>query len=182
MKEARMSSQNNPTYSRSLPVRPNLEQLKHQAKDLLHRIRNGDHEAIAEFKSLYPKTAPESTQVKLADVQFVLARSYGAPNWTRLVQSCQLIDAIWRDDLQTVRNLITQHPNLLHENAGIRNNNWGPPMSYAANLGRNEIIRILYDLGARDLQTAMNRALLQSKIGTARLLHEMMGSPPPPEG
>ena len=32
-----MSDQNNPT--RLLPVRPNLDQLKHQAKDLLRNIR-----------------------------------------------------------------------------------------------------------------------------------------------
>ena len=71
-----------------------------------------------------------------------------------------------------------KHPNLLHENAGIRNSNWGPPMSYAANLGRDEIIKMLYELGARDLESAIDRAALQSKIGTARMLHEMMGSPP----
>ena len=175
-----MSSQKNPT--RSLPVRPNLEQLKHQAKDLLRRIRGGDTEAIAEFSSLYPKAPPEPTQIKLADVQFVLARSYGAPNWTRLVQSCQLIDAIWLEDLDAVRKLINRNPNLLHENARITKDNWGPPLTYAANLGRNEMIRMLYDLGATDLQTAMDRALLQSKIDTARMLHEMMGSPPPPDG
>src|SRR6476469_3834560 len=44
------------------------------------------------------------------------------------------------------------------------------------------MIRMLCDLGATDLQTAMDRALLQSKIDTARMLHEMMGSPPPPDG
>ena len=67
-----------------------------------------------------------------------------------MVQCCNLIDAIWRDDLEAVRELVTKHPKLLHENAGIRNDNWGPPMSYAANLGRNSIIKMLYDLGARD--------------------------------
>ena len=41
---------------------------------------------------------------------------------------------------------------------------------------------MLYDLGARDLESAIDRAALQSKIGTARLLHELMGSPPLPEG
>ena len=146
------------------PVRPDLNQLKLQAKDLLREIRRGDANA------------------KLADAQFALARSYGASSWPRLVQSCQLIEAIWRDDIETVRALVTKHPNLLHENAGIRNNNWGPPMSYAANLGRNEIIRMLYDLGARDLESAIDRAALQSKIDTARMLHELMGSPTPPEG
>ena len=40
-----------------------------------------------------------------------------------------------------------KHPNLLHENAGIRNSNWGPPLSYAANLGRDRIIMIAHELG-----------------------------------
>ena len=41
--------------ARHLPVRPNLDQLKHQAKDLLGVIRRGDPAAIAEFKQHYPK-------------------------------------------------------------------------------------------------------------------------------
>ena len=55
-------------------------------------------------------------------------------------------------------------------------------MSYAANLGRDRIIKMLYDLGARDLESAIDRAALQSKIDTARMLHELMGSPAPPKG
>ncbi len=168
-----MSDQNSPT--RFFPVRPDLDQLKHQAKDLLRSIRRRDPVALSEFNELDPD------RVKLADVQFALARSYGAASWPRLVQSCKLIDAIWRDDVDAVRNLVEKHPNLLHENAGIRNKNWGPPLTYAANLGRDRIIKMLYELGARDLESAIDRAVLQSKIGTARMLHEMMGSPPPPE-
>jgi hypothetical protein len=174
-----MSNQRNPEPTRQLPVRPNLDQLKHQAKDLLHSVRNGDAEALAELNTFHPQ---RPQQPKLADAQLALARSYGASNWPRLVQSCKLIDAIWRDDLDAVRDLVTKHPNLIHENAGIRNNNWGPPLTYAANLGRDRIIRMLYDLGARDLQTAIDRALLQSKIDTAVMLYEMMGSPPLPDG
>ena len=74
--------------------------------------------------------------VQLSDAQLALARSYGASSWTRIVQSCQLIDAIWDNDPDTVRNLVSANRNLLTENAGIGNRNWGPPMSYAANLGR----------------------------------------------
>ncbi len=126
--------------------------------------------------------AAVSGKVKLADAQLALARSYEAQSWARLVQCCKLIDAIWRDDVDAVRELVVKHPNLLHENAGIRNNNWGPPLSYAANLGRDEIIKMLFELGARDLEHAIDRATLQSKIGTARMLHEMQGSPRPPDG
>ena len=35
---------------RRLPVRPDLDQLKHQAKDLLMAIRRGDPEALEEFR------------------------------------------------------------------------------------------------------------------------------------
>ena len=176
-----MSDQNNlPEPIRQLPVRPDLDQLKHQAKDFLRNIRRGDAQALAEFQKFHPHADPAN--VKLSEAQFALARSYGAVSWPRLVQSCNLIDAIWRDDLEAVRELVTKHPNLIHENAGIRNSNWGPPMSYAANLGRDSIIKMLYDLGARDLKSAAGRAVLQSKIDTARMLHGLMGSPPPPEG
>lgn len=168
---------------RRLPVRPNLDQLKHQAKDLLSDFRRGDLSAIEEFEKFHPQTTQISARtLRLADAQLVLARSYGATNWPRLVQACKLIDAIWRDDIDTVRDLVTQNPNLLHENAGIRNNNWGPPLSYAANLGRDEIIKLLHKFGAIDLGHAMDRAMLQSKISTAAMLYELMGSPPPPDG
>ena len=164
---------------RRLPVRPDLTQLKHQAKDLLRAFQSGDADAIALFGEFAPRVRAETA--KLADAQHALALSYGAPNWPRVVQCCELIDAIWDDDPDTVRRLVTAHPNLLAENAGIGNRNWGPPMSYAANLGRDAIIRLLYDLGARDLETAMDRAALQSKVSTAAMLHEMMGRPKPPD-
>lgn len=165
--------------ARHLPVRPNLDQLKHQAKDLLRAIRAGDPAALEEFNKHHPKpVAPD--KVRLVDAQLALARSYEAASWTRLVQACNLVDAIWRDDLEAVRELVVKYPNLLHENAVIRNSNWGPPLSYAANLGRDEIIKMLHKLGATDLMSAIGRATLQSKIETTRMLHKMMGSPPPP--
>ncbi len=176
---------------RSLPVRPNLEQLKHQAKDLLRGIRQGDPATIDEFNKYHPRPIPipragkdageALRQIKLADAQLALARSYEAPSWSRLVQACKLVDAIWEDDIDTVRELVIQNPRLLHEHAVIRNSNWGPPLSYAANLGRDRIIKLLYDFGARDLKHAIGRAALQGKIGTARMLYELMGRPPVPE-
>jgi hypothetical protein len=40
--------------NRRLPVRPNLDQLRHQAKDLLRAIRKGDTSAIEEFNQYHP--------------------------------------------------------------------------------------------------------------------------------
>lgn len=162
---------------RRLPVRPDLEQLKHQAKDLLRSLRAGDAAAIAQFQQHHRKPI-DPANTKLADAQLVLARSYNVPSWPRLVQACQIIDAIWEDDVDAVRELVLRNPHLLHEDARVNNSSWGPPMSYAANLGRDRMIRMLHELGARDHKTALNRAALQSQVETARLLHSLMGSPP----
>lgn len=170
--------------SRHLPVRPNLEQLKHQAKDLLRAIRRGDPSAIEEFKMFHPGSTSLAApgKAKLADAQLALARSYQLTSWPRLVQACKLIDAIWRDDVDAVRELVAKNPHLLYEMArGTEKCNWGPPMSYAANLGRNEIIEMLHNLGAKDHMHALERATLQSRIATARMLHQMMGGSRPPE-
>jgi hypothetical protein len=168
--------------SRRLPIRPDLEQVRHQAKDLLKAFRRGDAEAAADFAFFHPEPEKVTAEsAKLADAQLVLARSYEASSWTRLVQGCELIDAIWEDDVDTVRRLVRASPNLLTEHATIRDSNWGPPLSYAANIGRDRIIRLLYDLGARDLEYALDRAVLQSRVSTAAMLHELMGNPTPPD-
>lgn len=149
---------------RRLPVRPNLDQLKHQAKDLLAELRGSNPGA------------------KLADAQLALARQYQASSWTRLSHAAQLADAIWQDDLEAVAALVTGSPRLLHEHVLIRtNSNWGPPLTYAANLGRDRIIRMLHGLGATDLNTALDRAALQGQVETGLMLHAMLGRPKPPD-
>lgn len=88
-----------------------------------------------------------------------------------------LTGAIQRDDGDAVAALIERHPFLLHESARGVEDNWGPPMSYAANLGRLEIVERLHGMGARDLQHAFDRACLQGRIATARRLHDLGARP-----
>lgn len=141
---------------RHLPVHPNLDQLKHQAKDLLRDMKR------------------DRPGAKLADAQFALARNYAVASWPRLVLACRMVDAIWRDDLEGVRDLVTKNPALLHEMArGTESCNWGAPMSYAANLGRDRIVEMLHDLGAKDHTHALGRALLQGQVQTAALLERL---------
>lgn len=167
---------------RRLPVRPDLDQLKHQAKDLLRAIHAADPAAIAELREHHPDPIDPSA-ARLADAQLVLARSYQASSWPRLVLGVQLADAIWRDNLEDVRDLVTRNPELIGEEVLIRaDSNWGPPMTYAANLGRDAIIRMLHGLGATDLESAAGRAALQGQVGTAHMVYEMAGRPPMPDG
>jgi hypothetical protein len=159
---------------RHFPVRPNLEQLKHQAKDLLRAIKLGDSAAVAEFTKHHPKLINPG-EAKLADAQFALARSYGLPSWPRLVVACRMTNAIWEGDTGTVRELVAGNPRLLHEDARGVEGNWGPPMSYAANIGQDEIIQMLHESGAKDVQRAFSRVCLQGKIETAKRLYAMGG-------
>ena len=169
-KEARLSA-------RRLPVRPDLDQLKHQGKDLLRALHAGEPAAITELRQHHPDPI-EPARAKLADAHLVLARSYQAASWTRLSQAVRLADAIWRDDLAVVRDLVTKRPALLHEPVLIRaDSNWGCPMAYAANLGRDRLIRFLHARGALDFPAAIDRAALQGQVATAVMLHEMAGRP-----
>jgi len=162
---------------RRLPVRPDPEQLQRQAKELLRAIHAGDEDAIAELRERHPE-AIDPQAARLADAQLVLARSYDASSWAKLVHAVRLADAIWRDDIDTVRALVTGDSTLLHQNVLIRSDsNWGPPMTYAANLGRDDIIRMLHKLGATDLESAGGRAALQGQVDTVRMIYDLAGRP-----
>ena len=149
-----------------LPVRPNLDQLKHQAKDLLKAYRAGAVQAAADFAAFHPdKVAP--AHAKLADAQLVVARGYQASSWTRLVQACQLINAIWNDDPEAVERLVNANPNLLTDTADVHGENWGPPLRSAAGLNRHRIARKLDELGAAGLAHAFERAGLRDRLQEA---------------
>jgi len=76
-----MSSESSPSRFRSLPRSPNLDHLRDEAKTLRKRCASGDRAAI-EFIAFH--RGPTTPTVKLADVQFALARSYGFKSWPRL--------------------------------------------------------------------------------------------------
>jgi ankyrin repeat protein len=70
--------------AKSLPSRPDLEQYKKQAKELLKRIRQGDAASLDRLKPSHPKylagtDAPR--RFALADAQMVIAREHGHSTW-----------------------------------------------------------------------------------------------------
>lgn len=146
---------------RQLPVRPRLAELEREAAELQRTLRAADPSAA------------------LAEARHALARSYGVADWPRLELACLLTDAIFRDDPEAVRGLVERHPFLLIEDARGVPGNWGPPLSYAANLGRDRIVTLLLGLGAQDVQYAFERACLQGRIATARMLHGHGAKPRP---
>lgn len=70
--------------SKSLPPRPSLEQLKHQAKDLLKALKSGDAGALKRLQQTHPRSPKTSVACSLSDAQLVIAREYGFATWAKL--------------------------------------------------------------------------------------------------
>jgi ankyrin repeat protein len=151
--------------TRPLPSRPNLEQLKNQAKSLLKGHRAAVPEALARVRENHPRWQDSSDAVlasgrlTLADTQLVIANEYGFKNWpalkthvlsqqaspstearVRLVQ-----EAAGRGDLAQLDALLAADPGLINETAG-------PGVRTAlhhAVFGKSEAgVRFLLDRGA----------------------------------
>lgn len=89
-----------------LPSNPNLDHLKHQAKDLLkaHAARTPDAaQRIREFHPRFRKATDAqifSAEFKLSDAQLTIARQSGFPSWTRLKERIEKPTPADRLDLQ----------------------------------------------------------------------------------
>jgi hypothetical protein len=75
--------------SKQLPERPNLEQLKNQAKSLLRSARAKEPTALERFRVLptlgsLPLDRLETMELALHQAQSVIAREYGFKSWREL--------------------------------------------------------------------------------------------------
>lgn len=76
--------------AKTLPLRPNLEQLKKQAKDLQKEYKSGDANAYERIRLHLPRLAEKSDEEMLnerfvlQDAQHVIARLYGFSSWDML--------------------------------------------------------------------------------------------------
>lgn len=102
-----------------LPLHPNLEHLKKQARVLLRDFRLKNPQAAAKFSALHLKGAP-----RLSDAQHLIARDYGFDSWPELKKHVETITAenaeaarlackaFAADDPAAVRRLLEQYPRL----------------------------------------------------------------------
>jgi ankyrin repeat protein len=79
--------------SKPLPERPSADHLRKQAKDLLVSYRKSDPEAILRFAEYLPGIAKREGRIALHDAQSVLAREYGQPSWTKLIEHVEEVRA-----------------------------------------------------------------------------------------
>jgi hypothetical protein len=103
---------------RTLRARPDLAQLKRQAKELLKAFGAGEIDATAEVHAHYQGAHRET--FALHDAQLVLARSFGFASWPKLkayvdgVTTRRLADAARAGDLATTRSMLAARPELVN--------------------------------------------------------------------
>ena len=124
--------------SRQLPARPNLDQYKKQAKELLKGIRGGEGGALDRLHRAHPRWNTvasdriDSTTVTLADAQLVIAREHGIDSWTKFAERIDAMlgqhspKAVWRrveqavltGDAETLAELIREQDAVLRQTPG----------------------------------------------------------------
>jgi ankyrin repeat protein len=122
---------------KQLPARPNLEQLKKQAKLILKGHKEADPQTLKRIQEHHPRwrksseAALQKARFTLADAQLVLANEYGFATWAKLKAHVllhetapssegvkALRDAAGRGDLQQLKALLDAHSELINETGG----------------------------------------------------------------
>jgi len=136
--------------TRTLRNRPDLDQLKRQAKELLDAFRTGDSEAAKEVHAHYRQADPST--FALHDAQLVMARAHGFDSWSKLkafvdgMTVRRLVEAVRHGDLDTVRSMVTARPELV--DLDVAENDEHRALHHAVLQQRPEIVRLLMQHGA----------------------------------
>jgi ankyrin repeat protein len=88
-----------------LPARPDLEQLRHQAKDLLREATRGEPAALARIHAV-------SDRLILASAQLAIAREYGFDSWPKLKREVERREVLNSRDLDRLSALLAEDPDL----------------------------------------------------------------------
>jgi len=132
--------------TRTLAERPDLDQLKRQAKELLEAFRAGNPPAVAEVAAHYHDA--NAATFALHDAQLVLARAHGFESWPRLkafvdgATMVRLRDAIVADDVPQVRAILQVRPELARSSLELQ------MLHYAVFNRSPEMVRLLMRHGA----------------------------------
>lgn len=136
-----------------LPPHPNLDHLKHQAKDLLkaHAARTPD--VAQRFREFHPRFRKANdaeifaAHLKLADAQLTIARERGFVSWARLKRRVEkptqadrldlphheriedpafrrAVDLLDAGDVEGLTAQLKQHPDLAHHHVSLEGSNY----------------------------------------------------------
>jgi ankyrin repeat protein len=120
-----------------LPPRPDFEQLRHQARDLLRAAQRGEAGARG-------RIAAVADRVILANAQLAIAREYGFPSWPRLKLEVDRRDILDRRDVRRLTTLLADHPELATEDLTRWHDHprGAGPLNYTAMLRSDTVRRV----------------------------------------
>lgn len=171
-----------------LPSRPDLEQLKRQAKEFLRAWKSQEPAALAALREFLP-SAEQTAAPKLATAQWLTARRYSFRSWARLKQfvetstglelspaAIQLRQAIDADRTAEIAKLLDESPDLIDEHVARSPNSYRNqrPLAYACQAGQVKAVALLLERGAdpaEDGYLAVARAAMRdNQLPVLRLL------------
>ena len=135
---------------RRLPLKPNLEQLKKQAKELLEQFHAGELTAVAEVRQF--ERSPDPSHFALNDAQRVLARAYGFESWPKLkafvdgATIARFADAVKAGDTAQVRSMLASRPELVSMDRAGNDEHRG--LHYAVLRRDAAMVKLLMEAGA----------------------------------
>jgi hypothetical protein len=139
-----------PVAPRRLPQKPNLEQLKKQAKELLERFRASELSAITEVRQF--EHYPDPSRFALNDAQRVLARAYGFESWPKLkafvdgATIARFADAVKAGDMAQVRSMLASRPELVSMDRAGNDEHRG--LHYAVLRRDAQMVKLLMEAGS----------------------------------
>src|SRR5438094_7237301 len=129
--------------ARELPDRPNLDQYKKQAKELVKAAKAGDARAFALMREHHPRLTHASDdelrrrRFTLADAQLVVARWHGFESWPKFAKHIETITSetssrIWMraekalvdGDVATLDAMLARHGDMLR-GGPVQSSWWG---------------------------------------------------------
>jgi ankyrin repeat protein len=170
-----------------LPAKPDLAQLRNQAKDLLRDANHGDANALTRIQAV-------SDRLILSSAQLAVAREYGFESWPKLKREVERRETLNSRDLGRLSALLAEDPAL----AASPMVNWtdhrlgANPLNYVAMIGFDHerlglpesltgtgaVAKMLIDAGAPidglpgDSETPLMTAASYGDIEVARVLVE----------
>src|SRR5437016_12687425 len=156
--------------TRTMREKPDVDQLKRQAKELLAAFAAGEADAVAEVSAHYRGANPG--EFALHEAQLVLARSYGFESWPKLKAYVdgatvkRLAELVRAGDLTQVRAMLKARPELVNMEMSYGDEH--RPLHYAVMNRSPEMARLLMQHGAdarrgihphRDATTALTIAV-----------------------
>lgn len=136
-----------------LPSNPNLDHLKHQAKDLMHAHASSAPDIAQRIREFHPRFAKATdaeifaVDFQLSDAQLTIARQHGFSSWPRMKQRIEkptladrldlphherIEDALFRravdlidaGDVEGLRAHLKQYPALAHQHVDLEGTNY----------------------------------------------------------